>query len=123
MNGIQILLITLSLVIGIYFFIRLRSSIADTIFLFLLIGSAITLILFPNITTKAARWLHVGRGADLVFYISTMLFWFLILKLYARQRKLEQTLTQIIRHQSLQVTTEQKNKPAADEQQSGKNHP
>lgn len=118
MNGIQILLITLVSVIGIYFFVRLRNGIAETILLFTFAITAIVLILFPDITNKAAKFLHVGRGADLVFYISTLLFWFIVLKLYTRQRKLEQTLTQIIRDQSLRSSTEHKMEPTADDQQS-----
>jgi len=44
----------------------------------------------------------VGRGADLVFYISILIFWFIILKLYARQRKLEQMITDLIRKDALE---------------------
>jgi hypothetical protein len=42
-----------------------------------------------------------GTWADLVFYISILIFWFIILKLYARLRKLEQTITDIIRKDAL----------------------
>ena len=45
--------------------------------------------------------LVVGRGADLIFYISILIFWFVILKLYARIRRLEQIITQVVRKEAI----------------------
>jgi hypothetical protein len=45
--------------------------------------------------------LGVGRGADLIFYVSILIFWFVSLKLYARIRKLEQQFTKIVREDAL----------------------
>jgi hypothetical protein len=101
MNGIKILLITGVAFIAVYFFLRLRNSIFDIILLLLLIAAAVVFILFPGITNQLAVWLGVGRGADLVFYISIIIFWFVILKLYARIRKLEQVVTTIVRKEAL----------------------
>jgi hypothetical protein len=117
MNGIQILLIILVSVIGIYFFVRLRNYLIDIILLFTFVVTAFVLIIMPDITNRFAKLLHVGRGADLIFYISTMLFWFIVLKLYTRQRKLEQTLTEIIRTQSLKTAMEEKTATIPDDQQ------
>jgi small membrane protein len=101
MNGIKILLITGTLFVGLYFFIRLRNSLFDLLLLFLLIATAIVFVIFPDLTNQLAHWLGVGRGADLVFYVSILIFWFAILKLYARVRKLEQYITTIIRKDAL----------------------
>jgi hypothetical protein len=101
MNGIKILLITGVAFIAVYFFLRLRNSLFDIILLLLLIAAAVVFILFPGITNQLAAWLGVGRGADLVFYISIIIFWFVILKLYARIRKLEQVVTTIVRKEAL----------------------
>src|SRR5688572_17050630 len=101
MNGIKILLITGLAFIAVYFFIRLRNSVFDILLLLALIATATVFILFPNISNDLAHRLGVGRGADLVFYTSILIFWFVILKLYARIRRLEQTMTQIIRKDAL----------------------
>jgi small membrane protein len=101
MNGIKILLITGVAFIAVYFFIRLRNSLLDILLLLFLIAAAITFILFPNITNQLANRLGVGRGADLVFYTSIIIFWFVILKLYARIRKLEQTITRVVRKEAI----------------------
>ena len=101
MNGIKILLITGTIFVGLYFFMRLRNSLFDLLLLFLLITAAIIFVIFPDLTNQLAHWLGVGRGADLVFYVSILIFWFAILKLYARVRKLEQYITTIIRKDAL----------------------
>jgi hypothetical protein len=102
MNGIKILLITGVVFIAVYFFVRLRNSLFDLILLLLLVCAAVVFILFPEITNQLARNLGVGRGADLVFYTSIIIFWYVILKLYARLRKLEQTITTIVRKNALE---------------------
>jgi len=102
MNGIKILLITGVVFIAVYFFVRLRNSLFDLILLLLLVCAAVAFILFPEITNQLARNLGVGRGADLVFYTSIIIFWYVILKLYARLRKLEQIITTIVRKKALE---------------------
>ena len=97
MNGIKLLLITSVIFIAIYFFIRLRNNLFEVVLLLLLMLAAIIFIIFPDITNNFAHVLGVGRGADLVFYLSIVLFWFIILKLYAKIRRLEQILTEIVR--------------------------
>ena len=106
MNGIKILLITGVVFIAVYFFVRLRNSLFDLILILLLVGAAVVFILFPEITNQLARNLGVGRGADLVFYTSIIIFWYVILKLYARIRKLEQVLTIFIRKKSIEEADE-----------------
>jgi hypothetical protein len=101
MNGIKILLITGVAFIAVYFFLRLRNSLFDLLLLLMLIAAAVVFILFPDITNQLAARLGVGRGADLVFYTSIIIFWFVILKLYARIRKLEQIITTIVRKETL----------------------
>jgi small membrane protein len=102
MNGIKILLITGVAFIAVYFFIRLRNSLFDLLLLIILIAAAIVFILFPDITNRLAHYLGVGRGADLIFYTSILIFWFVILKLYARIRKLEQIITAVVRKEALE---------------------
>ena len=109
MNGIKILLITGLAFIAVYFFIRLRNSLFDLFLLLVLIATATIFIIFPNISNDLAHRLGVGRGADLVFYTSILIFWFVILKLYARIRRLEQTITQIVRKDAIEEVTTIKN--------------
>ena len=102
MVPIQIILISAVVFIAFYMYLRLRSSLVDAILIFLFCAGAVFFILFPDTTTEIALWLGVKRGINLVFYCITLFFFFLILKLYSRVRKLENKFTEIIRKNSLQ---------------------
>ena len=101
MTPIQLILIIGFLFTGLFYFVRLRNRIADVLLLFVLVGAAVLFILFTEWTNVLAKKLGVGRGTDLVLYLCIVLFYFVILKLYARMRKLEQQITDLIRKQSI----------------------
>jgi hypothetical protein len=105
MTGIQIILISGLLIALFFYFIKWRNNIADVILFSLLVGTAITFILFPEWTNIIAHKLGVGRGADLVFYLCILLFAFVILKLYARLRRLEKMITDLVRKETLEDHT------------------
>ncbi|MEO7394586.1 MAG: DUF2304 domain-containing protein [Chitinophagaceae bacterium] len=97
MNGIQVLLIGGVIVIFLYYVFRLRNAVIDLLTLFVFGSIAVFFILFPGYTNTIAAKLGVGRGADLLFYLCILLFNFIILKLFARIRRLEKLLTEHIR--------------------------
>ena len=101
MTAIQILLIAGLALSAIYVYLKFQSVIADAIILLLFIAAGIIFVLFPQLTTKIANKLGVGRGADLIFYVCIVFFLFVIIRMYARIRKLEQTVTKIVRDNSL----------------------
>src|SRR5688572_29216842 len=107
MNGIQAVLLTGVAFIFLYFIIRLKKKLLDIIILFLMIAGAVVFILWPDLTTIIAKKLNVGRGTDLILYLSVLIFWFMILKLYTRLRKLEQMFTKIIRDDALKNVSDQ----------------
>jgi len=76
MSGIQLVLVTGFIFIGLYFITRLKKRLLDIVLLFVMIAAGILFSLRPNITNFIARELGVGRGADLIFYISILIFWF-----------------------------------------------
>ncbi len=100
MNGIQVLLITGVVFIFLYYTFRLRNALFDMLVLAVFAGIGIYFILFPESTNKLANKLGVGRGADMLFYICILFFLFVILKLFARIRRLESTLTDLVRDQA-----------------------
>lgn len=100
MSGIQIVLISGVIIIFLYYTFRLRNALLDMMVLALFTGLAIFFILFPDYTNKIAGKLGVGRGADLLFYICILFFLFIVLKLFARIRRLERTLTDLVRKQA-----------------------
>lgn len=100
MTGIQVILIGGVVVIFLYYVFQLRNAFLDLLALFLFSAAGIFFILFPEYTNVVARELGVGRGADLLFYVCILFFLFVILKLFARIRRLERSLTELIREQA-----------------------
>lgn len=100
MNGIQILLIGGVLAIFVYYISRFRSAFVDLLLLSVFAALAVFFILFPDYTNVIAKKLGVGRGADLLFYLCILLFLFILIKLFARIRRLEKKLTELVRKQA-----------------------
>lgn len=100
MNGIQLLLISGVLLIAIYYAFQWRNALFDLVLLTICSGLAIFFILFPDYTNVLAHNLGVGRGADLLFYLCILLFLFIVLKLFARLRRIEKKLTEIVRKEA-----------------------
>jgi small membrane protein len=63
------------------------------------VGGAI--ILQPDLTTRAAALLGIGRGSDLLLYLTTLTGCYLFQRLYARTRTLENLLTEALRRQAI----------------------
>ena len=100
MSGIQLVLISGVLGIFLYYIFRLQNALLDLLTIAVLAGLAVFFILFPDYTNTIAEKLGVGRGADLLFYICILFFLFIVLKIIARIRRLEQMITELIRQQA-----------------------
>lgn len=92
MMVIQILLIVVVLLLGVYF-VRSRDTSKTKaykkILLLLFIPAAIVVILFPEIATELAHAVGVGRGADLLLYGVTVVFVFQLFNTYIKDREEE----------------------------------
>lgn len=56
-----------------------------------------TFIIAPDLATHAGNLVGVGRGADLVFYLSHVLGAYFAIRIYQRQIRLEDQLTTLVR--------------------------
>ena len=63
---------------------------------------AIIAVWVPDFLTKIANILGIGRGADLVLYVSVVAVFYLIFKIYVRLEKIERNITKIVRKDSLE---------------------
>ena len=57
----------------------------------------------PTFLTPVARWLGIGRGADLVFYSAVLAGLGIALYFYSRFRRLEVLVTGLIRREALEA--------------------
>ncbi len=69
-----------------------------------LIVAAAVAIVFPDITQDAADLVGVGRGADLVFYISIVAVLFVLLHYYTKFVELQRQLTEMVREVAILKT-------------------
>ncbi|MBK6988061.1 MAG: DUF2304 domain-containing protein [Bacteroidetes bacterium] len=59
----------------------------------------------PGLTIQVANALGIGRGVDLLFYISILFGIIGFIVLYAKYRKLELLLTELIRNEAIRSAT------------------
>jgi len=67
----------------------------------------IFLIWRPETTNVLANLVGVGRGADLVVYLSVIVLFWLVFKIYVRLESFEQKLTTFVRDQALREFSEE----------------
>ena len=59
--------------------------------------AAATVIIYPKSTMIVAHFLGIGRGTDLVLYLSVILILYLLIKVYVRLEQVDREITQIVR--------------------------
>ncbi len=64
---------------------------------------AIAAIAFPQLTVTIAQFLGISRGADLVVYCAILAMIFGFFLAFVRLRRLENTLTKLVRHLAIQT--------------------
>ena len=67
-----------------------------------LLWGLVELIIFkPNITSEIAQILGIGRGADLIIYISIVALFYLIFRIYIKLEDIERQITYLVRQIAL----------------------
>ena len=68
----------------------------------------IVLVVFwlPQTTSYLANFLGIGRGVDLAVYVSVLLLFYLIFRLYLKIDKQQKEITKIVRHLALKDENE-----------------
>jgi hypothetical protein len=84
---------------GNIFFRFYKAHLGRNEFLFWLVFWLVVLILVwnPQMTNHLASFLGVGRGADAVFYLSIVLLFYIVFRLYAKLENLESKLSELVK--------------------------
>lgn len=67
--------------------------------------AGIYVVWFPDRTSSAAHWVGIGRGADLMLYVWSLVSGLLILALHLKLVAYERRLTELTRHLALMGAT------------------
>lgn len=94
-----------------------RHQALQRIFLLLFIVAAGSSVFVPQVWTFAARLLGVGRGADLLLYITVLAFLGFVATTYRRFRRIEREMTELARQVALSTAAVP---PAASGENPGK---
>jgi hypothetical protein len=97
MTSIQLLLICLIVLSAMVSSIAFQSQLTYRIMAVLFMIASTFFVLFPDAATVCARVLGVGRGADLLLYLSIFAGVHCFLLVYLRLRNLDQKVTSQIR--------------------------
>ena len=68
----------------------------------------IVLVVFwlPDSTTYLAAWLGIGRGADLVVYVSILVIFYMLFRIFVRISKIESEITKAVREEAIKNVKE-----------------
>lgn len=94
---IRILLLLGLASIGWFIFLRRNRLPVHIMTVFGLIGVAAVAVVFPETTQDAAELVGVGRGTDLITYISIIAVMFVLLHYYTKFVDLQRQITQVTR--------------------------
>ena len=97
MTLIQLILLVLIAAIGAVCLSTLRRQGASRLAVLALLGLGLACVLNPDLTNRAAHFVGVGRGTDLVMYLGTLGGAYIGLLLYARIRSLDRKITELNR--------------------------
>src|SRR5688500_936543 len=97
MTKIQLLLL-INLFILLLLYLRFfRNRVFNMLFFVVLFMLGIIFVINPDITTKIAEFVGVGRGVDLVIYLLLLVFFFLFIALFYKSRNIDKTLIELVR--------------------------
>lgn len=115
LTTIQIVLLLFALFALTRVILRLREKIISpkmAIFWASIWLAALLGILLPTTTTRIASIFGVGRGVDVIVYISLVLLFYLVFRIYVMIQDLHQEMTSIIRKIALQNASKASKKAA-----------
>jgi hypothetical protein len=106
MTPIQPILIALIAVIGGIYLTMHRSRLVFRLANFALAGVGMWFVSDPDLTTRIAHKVGVGRGTDLLLYMLCLATASAFLQLYRQNRSLEEKLTAVVRQVAIQGAQE-----------------
>jgi hypothetical protein len=98
---IQLIIFFLLLALMGFYLTRLRSKLADRLIVIIVGSFGLLMVMMPELSNRIAHVVGVGRGVDLVMYLSIIGLMFLWIGTYTRIRDLETQQTRLVRSLAL----------------------
>lgn len=76
-------------------------SVSATMFWFLFWLFATVFVWWPNSTVRLANFFGIGRGSDLVLYVSLAIIFFFLFRIGVKIESLNRDLTKVVRDKAL----------------------
>lgn len=83
-----------------------KISLLSFLIWFLLWLAVLLVFWLPDTTSYLAAWLGIGRGADLVVYLSILVIFYMIFKIFVRLNKIENEITKVVRDDAIKNVQE-----------------
>lgn len=102
---IQYLIVFLILLIICRVIIKWKQNllgVRDFIFWFIFWIAVGIIVVLPEVTSFLAQLVGVGRGADLVIYLSIVLIFYIIFQIMVRIERIERNITKIVREVAME---------------------
>ena len=80
-----------------YFILLTHKRMLQRVFFLGFFFIGLIFILMPELSTELARLVGIGRGVDLILYLSTLFLLFASFNFYIRFRILDERITQLVR--------------------------
>jgi hypothetical protein len=96
----QIVLLVSLLLLSLYV-ILLRNALTDRLLILVILALGVLFVLWPDLTTRIANFLGIGRGADLLTYLFVVLSLFLFVYVISEVNRLQRTVTGLAREIAL----------------------
>ncbi|MBA3393831.1 MAG: DUF2304 domain-containing protein [Deltaproteobacteria bacterium] len=94
---IRLLLLAGLAAIGWFVFLRRNKMPFHIVMVFALLGAGGIAVIAPETTQEIADFVGVGRGADLVMYVSIVAILFVLVRYYAKFVEMQRNVTQLTR--------------------------
>ena len=110
MSNIKIILLIPLLLLIVLMLPKFRSHTLSRLIMIAISLMGMTFVLFPSLSNKLAKYVGVGRGADLIIYLFMVFSFLYSIFLYAKIRKMREDQTEIIKMIAIQQAIDNRKK-------------
>lgn len=101
MSWIQIILIISLLSVGVLAWLVLKNKLFGRLFFIFQFVLGVVFVLWPDLTTRLAKRIGIGRGTDFLLYLLIVFVYFSAMCILAKFRQVERRQTLLIRQLAL----------------------